>query len=767
MLLYTSHVIGAVLLVTALTTNVQATPLTIDRLGIGDSTAENREFSYTDKLAGYFYGRTHADGNAAYFAGWNIATKRLFHDYALCVDDVPLRRSEAKVTTYPDRIERDFAAARERLMLFDAEPVIGIELADIHGTTAAIKIRDELVKPDGSDRQGLWLRPVEAPGAALLVAPWNSVDVTVKDNTVTAPASSGGFVIVYGKDREDALARLERFRIEHAQWIAARRNRMNALVARAVPETNLPDVDQALAWLTLTGDSLVMQQLGTGIYAGLPWFNDYWGRDTFISLPGLLLTTGQFADAKAVLRSFAALQDTDPNSRTFGRVPNRARPGELFYNTADGTPRFVVALREYAEYTGDTALIDELYPAVKRAAEGALRYWVDTSGYLTHDDADTWMDARWQGKDALSPRGNRANDIEALWYDQMRASADMGRIVGDRVNAARWSAIAEKVAAHFRRDYFDKHHRFMADRLASDGTPDFRMRPNQFFALDLVHDSALKQRLTREVWQRLVYPWGVASLDQDDHGFHPYHENWHYYHKDRAYHNGTVWLWLNGIAMQRMLEQDQPDIAWRLFANMDDQALRLGAIGALSEVADALPRDGASRAMLSGAFLQAWSNAEQLRIWSQGFLGVKPALLDHRVDIRPEIPQALNAISTHIAIGGGTLSYRFQRENNTYTFQMAGISSSVWFSLPGFAATRLPSMPGRTVSVVAGDKVLKITAIDQSGNIILVRTVLASAKLLAARAIRNTFFARTDFLTPHLAPNLKSLDNYQEQPIGP
>ena len=66
-------------------------------------------------------------------------------------------------------------------------------------------------------------------------------------------------------------------------------------------------------------------------------------------------------------------------------------------------------------------------------------------------------------------------------------------------------------------------------------------------------------RDTRRMWEHLVYPWGVSSLDQNDGQFHPWHEMWHRYHKDDAYHNGTVWLWLNGQAMQRMVEYGQQD----------------------------------------------------------------------------------------------------------------------------------------------------------------------------------------------------------------
>ncbi len=43
---------------------------------------------------------------------------------------------------------------------------------------------------------------------------------------------------------------------------------------------------------------------GTSVVAGYPWFAD-WGRDTMISLPGLLLATGRFHQAREVLTVFA------------------------------------------------------------------------------------------------------------------------------------------------------------------------------------------------------------------------------------------------------------------------------------------------------------------------------------------------------------------------------------------------------------------------------------------------------------------------------
>ena len=132
------------------------------------------------------------------------------------------------------------------------------------------------------------------------------------------------------------------------------------------------------------------------------------------------------------------------------------------------------------------------------------------------------------------------------------------------VFSRRWDLAADSLLAKFNRMFVNTADTLVYDHLNADGTPDRQYRPNMLYALDMVADTAVVMKETRDAWRRLVYPWGVASLDQNDPQFHPYHENWHHYHKDDAYHNGTVWLWNNGMAMQRMIEAGQQDIAWQL-----------------------------------------------------------------------------------------------------------------------------------------------------------------------------------------------------------
>ena len=611
-----------------------------DSIGVEVMAEENREYSYTDKKSGYWYGNTHSVASE-WYSGWNMAKKRVLADYTLSADGNTLERSEAGCTVYPDRLVRRWPDAVETFRMMDNLPIIHIEV-ETDAQETSISMDGTLISDSYTKDDKTFFIPYEAPDMRIMLG----------------SDEKKGFVLTYGT--EDECQSLYAGFMENGDEMAkTRKDRINSLVTEYNPtKSNLPELDKALNWITITMDELITEQQGNGIYAGLPWFNEYWGRDMFISFPGACLVTGQFDVAKKILKDFVELQDTNPESETYGRIPNRANLEGILYNTTDGTPRLVIQALEVARYSGDTEFLHELYPAIKMSIDASIKNYTDEKGYLTHADADTWMDVKRNGIPG-SPRGNRANDIQALWYAQLVAGSEIAAMMDDMGSAEEWSGLAVHMASNFERDYCNKEESYIYDHLNTDGSADVQFRPNQLYCFDLIGDDDFKQKVTRRTWEELVYPWGVASLAQWDSQFHPQHENWHYYHKDDAYHNGTIWLWNNGIAMQRMIEYGQVDAAWELFKNMNRQALHEGAVGSLAENADAHPREGQDWVKRSGTFLQAWSNAEHLRVWYQHFLGIRPDLLNGIIVVEPRLPLEITDLETSVMIGNGTLHYKY------------------------------------------------------------------------------------------------------------
>lgn len=343
---------------------------------------------------------------------------------------------------------------------------------------------------------------------------------------------------------------------------------------------------------------------GASILAGYPWFAD-WGRDTMIALPGLLLSTGRFEQARQVLSVFGHYVSE-------GMIPNRFDDytDEPSYNTVDASLWFIHACFEYLHASGDRDTFEQvLRPACQAIIDGyrkGTRFGIrmdEADGLITQGDASTqltWMDAKTGGI-AFTPRQGKAVEINALWYNALML---MGH-----------ADLASRVAESFRAQFWISPFRGLYDVVDGDRR-DGAIRPNQIIAVSLPHSPLTvdQQRAVVEVVRReLLTPRGLRSLAAGDVNYHGRYAG-PQMERDRAYHNGTVWGWLIGPFLEAYLRvNDFSDAArqqarqWLqpLLEHMDTEA----CIGQISEIFEGDPPHCAV-----GCFAQAWSVAEVLRV---------------------------------------------------------------------------------------------------------------------------------------------------------
>jgi hypothetical protein len=250
-----------------------------------------------------------------------------------------------------------------------------------------------------------------------------------------------------------------------------------------------------------------------------------------------------------------------------------------------------------------------------------------------------------------------------------------------------------------------------------------------------------------------VYPWGVATLDQADPGFHPYHLAPERYHKDAAYHNGTVWPWLNGVAMQRMLERGQVELAWQLFANTNAIAATRGVVGGLPENLDAYPHPGDAAPRLTGTYLQAWSNAEQLRLWYQGFLGVQPELDRGVMRLAPRLPREVGAVKFVVRVGRGTLHshYDSMEQGWQYSWRSEGQPLTLEVDILPFEVRRFVIDAGESLVVTQRGDRLEARRVATGGVIGDVTEIPRSAQRAAKQAQLDAILRGTRFARPGVA----------------
>lgn len=678
----------------------QPRPLTAAELGI-EVSGGSREVVYTNKQAGVYYTETNAVDRSAW-QGWRIMSKEVLKGYRLVVEGRPLLREDAiRALVQPHQFKRFYAnGIEETVTLLDSINALVIEIDHVQAREVTIypMFSDALNEEDyitdfyrnvllilHKDRL---IRTPEQNYPAAVAVSWvqenlwtgGFYDSTLfgenfsPANTRTVnPIPRHVAVIAVGDSADEAVAVLRLVAKNYDSLIAVRKRRMERLLNDSYFTTDNPRFDKALNWAKISMDALIMNQQGKGIFAGLPWHDRYRGRDTYISLPGAALVTGNFSEAKQIVRSFAQWQDTEVKSSTFGRIPNQVTTTSRSYNTADGTPLFTIALAMYLNYTGDTAFAREMYPAVKRAIGGTLRYHTDSLYFLTHGDAETWMDA--VGTDgAWSPRGNRANDIQGLWYAQLRAAISVGEAIGLKPSAdsdlVQWSRVASGLKRNFQRYFVDARTNEFYDHLNRDGSPDHQLRPNQLPDLWLFQNGASaevdarRRTLFRTITETLVYPHGVASLSQADQNFHPYHHHVPYYVPEAAYHNGIVWTGLAGRWIDMATEYGLSDLAFQVTENMVHQILDRGAVGTLSELLDAAPRPGEEEPGLSGAYSQAWSVSEFIRNWYQSYLGIS-VLSPSSIVVQPRLPKSIARAHFVVPLSTGMLEMAYQRAGDS------------------------------------------------------------------------------------------------------
>ncbi len=623
---------------------------------------KSRVFTFTNKFFGQFHGETNAYSTDGWH-GWTLKEQRIFNDYILMIGNDSVEREKSRATVTPYNLIREYPGSfSETLTFADSLDLLiiqtndkapdSIKLTNFNGRFLK-KTSDNILEFDLSDI---------LPAMKFIVASNSGITRTNKYDNFTSISfgqKNVPFVVIFQVIHQDSL-----FSFPSIENLTAlKKKRLDKLLNAVKLTTNDEEFNKAFLWAVASLDALITTQGTKGIFAGLPWFNNNWGRDTFISLPGATFVNGNFAEAKEILKGFAEFQDKNPSSIYFGRIPNRVTLKESIYNTTDGTPWFVIQLYEYFLASADTAFVKEMYPVVKTAFEGAQKNYVDYSGFLTHADAETWMDA--VGPDGpWSPRGNRANDIQALWFRQLDYTAKMAEMVNDAKTQLSCIALKAKLFVNFQKLFIDKNSLIIYDHLNSDNSPSSEIRPNALFALndaELIPDAKLRTKILSKLTKEIISPYGVLSLSPNDDGFHPFHQYPPYYVKDAAYHNGIIWQWNTGPAVKALCDIGLQDSAWVLTKDLTRQILTDGAVGTLAELSDALPRSGEKYPRLSGAFSQAWSLAEYIRNFRQNYLGIIPHAPSNSLYIIPSLPKDIDYADATAFVGNKKikLSYRF------------------------------------------------------------------------------------------------------------
>jgi glycogen debranching enzyme len=288
-----------------------------------------------------------------------------------------------------------------------------------------------------------------------------------------------------------------------------------------------------------------------GLYAGLPWFFQFWARDELISLTGLQPKTQTRILERYVrdIQCVSSLASSDALGWLFFRVYENAHKKNMF-----SLPLF---------------LLDP---------------------YAHNGVSITWMDS-------LPDRNGRRIETLALALAMYR---DAYKTTKDGHYKAKETELKKYVRnALWNGTYLE------------DGVNDKTIRPNIFIAAYAYPELLSKKEWEACIdtaLKALWLPWGgVTTIDKTDPRFIPTHTG----EDPTSYHNGDSWFFVNNIAaivMHRINPQKYRSYIYTVTAASTSEILWHGMVGKPTEVSSA-------EALRSeGCWVQAWSAATYIEL---------------------------------------------------------------------------------------------------------------------------------------------------------
>ena len=339
--------------------------------------------------------------------------------------------------------------------------------------------------------------------------------------------------------------------------------------------------------------------------AGLPHFSTgvmrNWGRDTFISLRGLVLVTGQYETAKHILLAYASVV-------RHGLVPNLMAGGENpRYNARDATWWFLQALQDYCVISEDyqilqswietqqCTLIEVVMEILKKHVAGIdfieenagpkldqhmttegfhIQIWWDHETGFIHGgntkNCGTWMDKMGQDGVPATPRDGVAIELIGLlasclkWLIRIESLINLDRVHPDLTFQDWYARLKESfepcfyISATDPSDYVNRRQIYKDTVGSGAGWADYQLRPNQVVAMALAPELFTPehaQLALESIEQHLLGPLGMKTLDPQDWAYRGDYDNSNQSDDPTIahgfnYHQGPEWLWPVGYYLR-------------------------------------------------------------------------------------------------------------------------------------------------------------------------------------------------------------------------
>lgn len=365
--------------------------------------------------------------------------------------------------------------------------------------------------------------------------------------------------------------------------------------------------------------------LGQGFFAGIPQYPEFFGRDTFWALPGIIMTS-DFENAKYSLNVFTRHQSRfNTETKSVGKIPHEIwLHGEPNYYSADSTLLYIYAVYYYYLWSADKEFIKHIFESVESAFGWVKRH--TRNGYIINKPegflkGTTWMDSYNRSESAV--------EMQALLARCSFFVYKLAKAV-KKNDLAKEALQLNRSAKRKLKNFWTG--RYYADRKKKTGTLDNVFTCNQFVPLMFKYTSRPRadKIFTAASEKGLLTSMGVRTRAKNSSGYDP-----------GSYHKGMIWPLTTAWTLFAALKYNKLSIAKELFQSYYQMAVRY-VPGFMPECVHgnkfSLKLSGEkfekSRVHFTD-FLQLWSAAMFVQAVVEGLFGIKPMPRKKAVRIKP------------------------------------------------------------------------------------------------------------------------------------
>ena len=214
-----------------------------------------------------------------------------------------------------------------------------------------------------------------------------------------------------------------------------------------------PGVQQMYEWLKYNTEWLVrsVPQQGTGLSAGLPDYPWWFGCDNTYALQGVLAT----GDHSLVKKTILLLNKISKQTNGNGRIIHEVSTNGSVYNpgNVNETAQFITLVWNYYAWTGDRALIAQLYPDIQKGIS-----WLQ-------NEKDPDKNGYPNGSGMMEIPGLDTEMIDVAAYSQQAFAnaVHLAEAVDDKVSAAAYQKLADELKMKINSEWWQPDHNSYGD----------------------------------------------------------------------------------------------------------------------------------------------------------------------------------------------------------------------------------------------------------------------------------------------------------------